>query len=203
MEASHLQKVAFFRQYTHLASSQATQQAEEVSLTLVFSLALWKNLGITPLLSFLRGYSNTLSASLQKSQVTLWPLKGKLWHWSDLCLFYILSCFSHVRLFTILWTIAQQSPPSMGFSKEEYQSGLPCLPPGDLPDPGIEPASPALVSRFLTTSTLFPQICLLYMSLLLKLTSYSRGETFLLRDSHQWQPFYFLFPLIFSCSFNK
>ena len=42
------------------------------------------------------------------------------------------------------WTIAHQAPPSMGFSRQEYWSGLPFLSPGDLPDPGIEPRSPAL-----------------------------------------------------------
>ena len=42
------------------------------------------------------------------------------------------------------WTVVSQSPPSMGFSKLEYWSGLPCPPPGDLPDPGIEPRSPTL-----------------------------------------------------------
>ena len=42
-----------------------------------------------------------------------------------------------------LWTIAQQAPLSMGFSKQEYWSGLPFPSPGDLPDPGIEPGSPA------------------------------------------------------------
>ena len=55
--------------------------------------------------------------------------------------------------FAILWT--RQTPLSMGFSRQEYWSGLPCLPPGDLPDPGIEPTSvisPALVGRFFTTS---------------------------------------------------
>ena len=42
------------------------------------------------------------------------------------------------------WTIAHQTPLSMGFSRQERWSGLPCLPLGDLPDPGIEPGSPAL-----------------------------------------------------------
>ena len=49
-----------------------------------------------------------------------------------------------------------QAPLSMGLSKQEYWSGLPCPPPGDIPDPGIEPlsqASPALAGRFFTTST--------------------------------------------------
>ena len=42
------------------------------------------------------------------------------------------------------WTVACQAPLSMGFSRQEYWSGLPCPSPGDLPDPGIKPASPAL-----------------------------------------------------------
>ena len=44
------------------------------------------------------------------------------------------------------WTVAHRAPLSMGFSKQEYWSGLPCPPPGDLPYPGIEPRSPALCS---------------------------------------------------------
>ena len=52
--------------------------------------------------------------------------------------------FSHVQLFVSLWTVACQAPLSMGFSRQEYQSGLTCPPPGDLPDPGIKPMSPAL-----------------------------------------------------------
>ena len=53
------------------------------------------------------------------------------------------------------WTVAHQAPLSMGFSRQEYWSGLPCPPPGDLPDSGIEPESlmsPALAGRFFTTS---------------------------------------------------
>ena len=52
--------------------------------------------------------------------------------------------FSHVRLFATPWTIAYQAPPSMGFSKQEYWSGLPFPSPGDLPNPGFKPRSPAL-----------------------------------------------------------
>ena len=51
---------------------------------------------------------------------------------------------SGVQLFATPWTVAYQAPPSMGFSRQEYWSGLPFLSPGDLPDPGIEPRSPAL-----------------------------------------------------------
>ena len=50
---------------------------------------------------------------------------------------------SHVQLFVTPWTVAHQSPLSMGFFRQEYWNGLPCPPPGDLPDPGIEPISPA------------------------------------------------------------
>ena len=54
---------------------------------------------------------------------------------------YLLSC---VQLFATPWTIAHQALLSMGFSRQEYWSGLPCPPPGDLPNVGIEPRSPAL-----------------------------------------------------------
>ena len=57
---------------------------------------------------------------------------------------WVLSHFSHSRLFVTLWTVVCQAPLSMGFSRREYWSGLPCPPPGDLPHPGIEPSSPAL-----------------------------------------------------------
>ena len=53
----------------------------------------------------------------------------------------VLSPFSHVRLFAIPGTIALQAPLSMGFSRQEYWSGLPCPSPGDRPNPGIKPAS--------------------------------------------------------------
>ena len=52
---------------------------------------------------------------------------------------------SHVQLFVTPWTVAYQAPPSMGLSKQEYWSGLPFPSPGDLPDPGIEPAVKAYI----------------------------------------------------------
>ena len=67
----------------------------------------------------------------------------------------LLSRFSRVRLSVAPWTVAHQAPPAMGFSRQEYWSGLPCPSPGNLPDRGIEPtsiASPALAGRFFTTS---------------------------------------------------
>ena len=55
----------------------------------------------------------------------------------------VLRCFSHVELFVIPWTVACQAPLSMGFSRQEYWNGLPCPPPGFLPNRGIEPVAPA------------------------------------------------------------
>ena len=69
----------------------------------------------------------------------------------------MLSHFSHVQIFVTLWIVAHQAPWSMEFSRQEYWSGLPCLPLGDLPNPGIKPTSlfsPALSGRFFTTSAL-------------------------------------------------
>ena len=51
---------------------------------------------------------------------------------------------SHAGLFLSPWTVAYHTPPSMGFSRQEYWSGLPFPSPEDLPDPGSEPRSPAL-----------------------------------------------------------
>ena len=88
-----------------------------------------------------------------------WP-----WEWFptlSLILFhcaYMLSHFSHVQLFVTLWTVVCQAPLFMGFSRQEYWSGLPCPSPGDLPDPGIKPASltpPALAGRFSITNTIW------------------------------------------------
>ena len=56
----------------------------------------------------------------------------------------MLSCFSHIRLFLTPWTIVCQGPLSVGFSRQEYWSGLPCAPVGDLQNSGIKPGSPAL-----------------------------------------------------------
>ena len=65
----------------------------------------------------------------------------------------LLSC---AQLFASPWTVARQDPLSMEFSRQEYWSGFPFSPPGDLPDPVIKPASlmhPKLAGEFLTTSS--------------------------------------------------
>ena len=73
-------------------------------------------------------------------------LKKKFyWHISEW-----VKLLSRVQLSATLWTVAHQAPQSMGFSRQEYQGGLPFPSPGDLPDPGIEPRSPALQADTLT-----------------------------------------------------
>ena len=63
----------------------------------------------------------------------------------------IMLLFSRSVLFFVTWwTLACKAPLSMGFSRQEYWSRLPCPPPGDLPNPGTEPASPALAGGFFT-----------------------------------------------------
>ena len=69
----------------------------------------------------------------------------------------LLSHFSCVQLFLTLWIVAHQASLPVGFSRQEYKSGLPCCPPGDLPDPGIKPVSrtsPALAGGGFTTSAI-------------------------------------------------
>ena len=63
---------------------------------------------------------------------------------------------SRVQLFVTPWTVARQAPLSTGFSRQEHWSGLPCPPPGNLPDPGIDSTSlmsPAQAGKFFITST--------------------------------------------------
>ena len=68
-----------------------------------------------------------------------------------LYIFVKVKLLSRVRLFVTPWTAAHQAPPSMGFSRQEYWSGSPFPSPGDLPNPGIEPRSPALQADTLTS----------------------------------------------------
>ena len=81
----------------------------------------------------------------------------------------MLSCFSWVRLFATLWTIACQGPLFKGFSRQEYWSGLSFSMPEDLPDPRIELMpliSSALAGRFFTTSTTCEaHLCALYYNI--------------------------------------
>ena len=77
----------------------------------------------------------------------------------------VLSSFSPVLLFVTPWTIARHAPLSMGFSRQEYQSRLPRPPPGDLPNPGIEPRSltpPVLAAGFFITSITWEALIYIY-----------------------------------------
>ena len=70
------------------------------------------------------------------------------------CVCAVLSRFSRVQLFVTPWTVARQAYLTMEFSRQDYWSGVPFPSPGDLPNPGMEPAilmSPALAGRFFTT----------------------------------------------------
>ena len=73
--------------------------------------------------------------------VTAFSFSPSIFH---LVQFSSVQLLSRVPLFATPWTVAYQAPWSMGFSKQEYRSGLPFPSLGDLPDPGIEPGSPAL-----------------------------------------------------------
>ena len=78
---------------------------------------------------------------------------------------WVLSHFSHVQLFVTPWTLAHQTPLSMGFSGHEYWGELSCSSPGDLPDPGIKSMfliSPSLTGGFFTTSTIWEAPSVVY-----------------------------------------
>ena len=83
---------------------------------------------------------------------------------SSILIACMLSGFSRVQLFATLCPVARQAPLSMGFSRQEYWSGLPSPPPGDLPDLGIKPASlmsPALADGFITTRATWEALSIL------------------------------------------
>ena len=100
---------------------------------------------------------------LRLSWATHVTVRGPGLYFSNFMTQYVLVCvcllrrahlISHVRVFVTPWTVVCQAPLSMGFSRQEYSSGLPCSSLGHLPDPEFEPtspASPALAIRFFTT----------------------------------------------------
>ena len=95
----------------------------------------------------------------------------------------MLSPFNHVQLFATLWTVAHQCPLSV--LQAWILSGLPCPPPGNLPDPGIKPTSltpPALADRFFTTSTIWEALELLYDPTIPLLNIYTE-KTIIERDT--------------------
>ena len=70
---------------------------------------------------------------------------------SPISFLVVVELLSPVQLFAAPWTVAHKALLSMGFPRQEYWSELPFPFPGDLPNPGIEPESPALAGRFFTT----------------------------------------------------
>ena len=90
--------------------------------------------------TFIHSFSKYLLNTLYVRWHTIKWFKFLLMKWSEV---KSLSC---VRLFATPWTVAHQAPLSIEFSRQEYWSGLPFLPPGDIPYPGIEPGSPAVQS---------------------------------------------------------
>ena len=115
-----------------------------------------------------RGYILIYVPSLLNFPPTFHPMRA------------ILTRFSCVQLCVTLWTVARQASLSMGFSRREYWSRLPCPPLGHLPDPGIEPTSlmsPALADRFFTTGTTWEAHLPLYR--FLKSLKFLKSETML------------------------
>ena len=110
----------------------------------------------------------------------------------------MLSSFSHVQLFGTLWTVAHQAPLSLGFSRQESWSRLPCPPPGDLSNPGIElvsPMSSALAGGFFTTRANWEVPCSRYqyfISVLCEIIFYHRDISFCLSIHQLMDIFFFL-----------
>ena len=109
----------------------------------------WKKRGVFHYFTL----SGLLSLSAKASDERVWPLAWMSLSWFPGSLIRSghsravkvkVKPLSHVQLFATPWTVVCQATLSVGFSRQEYWSGLPCPPPGDLPNPGMEPRSPAL-----------------------------------------------------------
>ena len=107
-----------------------------------------------------RGLAGCSTWGHKESDTTWWLNNNKC----------VLSRFSCVRLFATLWTIAHHAPLSVGLSRQEYWSGLPCPPPGDLPNLGTEPTSLMSLHWQAGSLPLAPQ-CSVYMSIPIHPTS--------------------------------
>ena len=86
----------------------------------------------------LESVSQVIIVHSENKQHREWTAASEGYMESSAC---VLSCFRPIRLFETPWTLACQTPLSTGFSRQKYWSGLSCLPPGDLPGPGIKPIS--------------------------------------------------------------
>jgi len=121
--------------YTLTLFAEPTSPNDEAMIVKKMSLLFWPPKLLKPYFclftSSIPSVANkTDFFSLDQITILYWEVKVKS-----------LSC---VRLFVTPWTAAYQAPPSMGFSRQEYWSGLPFPSPGDLPNPGIETRSSAL-----------------------------------------------------------
>ena len=87
------------------------------------------------------GWDNTRAEEIRWPWMSVYCKHGRLSIRVCVC---VCESLSHVRLFATPWTIAHRASLSIGFSRQEYWSGLPFPAPGDLPNPGIKPGSPAL-----------------------------------------------------------
>ena len=90
--------------------------------------------------------------------------------------FHKVKLFSHVWLFEIPWTVAYQAPPSMEFSRQDYWCGFPFPSAGDLPNPGIEPRSPALQADALPSEP--PRKSFLFLFLFFHKTGFKKNSHF-------------------------
>ena len=115
-------------------------------ISLLFNTLFRFVIGILPrskhlLISWLQSQSAVILESRKKKPVTDFFVSPSICH--EMMGSEVKS-LSRVRLFATPWTVAYQAPPSLGFSWQEYWSGLPFPSPGDLPNPEIEPGSPVL-----------------------------------------------------------
>ena len=136
--------------------TQSSQQSYEIG-TVASSLLPWRELRVRNQKECQRSYSRKLVRPGLES-TCVYPKVLAINQPTKLpaC---VLSRFSPVWLSVSLWTAAHQAPLSMGFTRQEYWSGLPFPSPGDLPHQGIKPTSlmsPALAGKFFTTSSTFP-----------------------------------------------
>ena len=96
-------------------------------------------------------YIPNRNASRQKWEKKIFVQNKRAFRWGILSVFSHFSHFSCVWLLVTLWTVAHQAPLSMGHSRQKHWSGLPCLPAGDPPNPGVKAGSPALQTDSLPT----------------------------------------------------
>ena len=130
------------------------------------------------------GFLNSVKFFIKKLEVKIVPPSWRyiMYMYMCVCISACSSRFSHVRFFVTPWTVARQTPLSMRFSRQEYWSGLPCPPLGDLPDPGIEtaaPAAPALQADSWLLSHQGSQVIFTYYWVEIKFVKYlGKNKTF-------------------------